>query len=247
MLDSFADAVVCAIASDAVDRAPCVSNADSPAKFKFSHGGPRKGAGRPRGVCRYAPPSNVLYPALPPQAAPLWYCLRATDAYRGQRQADIELRLAGYEVFNPSIFRPAVSPHCGPNGVLAPGQPDRVSPLFPRYLFVRFNRSSDYGRRIYQMPGVRHVFRASVPESAIDAIRALCADNDCVYPAAPPVVGPGVQLRVRAGHPLADATGFCQASDRTRVKLLLEIMGHAVSVSLSHNDVEPVTEAACWA
>jgi transcription antitermination factor NusG len=100
------------------------------------------------------------------------------------------------------------------------------------------------------MPGVDGIFSSTperpvpVPDQAIDGIRAQCWANDCVYPpshggrpAAPLAVG--IRARMRDG-PLRELPGICQMSDGHRVRLLMEIMGRAVPVTVLQSAVEVV-------
>jgi hypothetical protein len=62
-------------------------------------------------------------------------------------RADIQIRLAGFTVFAPSLWKAATRPRRDANGVTRPGRPDRIVPSFARYLFVRFSRTDPDRRR----------------------------------------------------------------------------------------------------
>ena len=220
---------------------------------KFEHGGARVNAGGARaGAGRR--PAWVAEPLTALERR--WYCVRT--GYGAEVAADTSLRLAGFTVFAPSLWKPAIAARRDRNGVLRPARPDRVVPLFPRYLFVQFCRSDLGWRRIRGMTGVDYVFSASagsasdpagvpvaVPDAAIAQIRGLCSGNDCVYPTGfslvegrvVSVVPPGTPVRLIAG-PMADLSGFCEMSNGKRVRVLLNLMGRAVSVTLSQSAIE---------
>ena len=177
--------------------------------------------------------------------APRWYCVRT--GHGAEITADIEIRLAGFTLFAPTVWKPATKPRRLTNGAIQPGKPDRIVPLFPRYLFVRFHRLDDPWRRIRSLRGVEAILSSTpespiaVPDAAIEAIRGQCAPNGCIYPldlatkaAAPLAVGTIARL---TEGPMADLTGICSWSDGKRVRLLLEIMGRAVLVTVAQSAV----------
>jgi transcription antitermination factor NusG len=173
--------------------------------------------------------------------------------------ADIEIRLLSFTVFSPSVWKPATPARRGRNGAVRAAKPDRIVPLFPRYLFARFNRGQDDWKQIRHLPGVERIifstspeFPAAMPDQAIETIRALCAANDCIYPdnvklrdRKTPVIRPeplpaGMNARLLHG-PLADLTGICEWSDGRRVRLLLSLLGRAVTVTVPQAEVEAVS------
>jgi transcription antitermination factor NusG len=178
-----------------------------------------------------------------------WFCVRTLPGLH--LTADIEIRLAGFEVFNPTMWKAAVPARRGPNGSLRPALPVRIVPLFPRYLMARFHRSVDPWTRIRSLAGVDSILGtdprtpAAVPDEAIALIRSRLMPNDCLYPdnvelrdAGPVVhVAPGTRARLLEG-PLADIAGICQWSDDKRVRLLLSLLGREVVVTVERSAVE---------
>jgi transcription antitermination factor NusG len=221
--------------------APCDSSAQNQGLIKRGRGGPRPGAGR------------KLQSKLPGRLEALrWFCARTE--FDRELLADIEIRLAGFEVFAPTIWKPATVARRSANGVLRAALPDRIVPLFRRYLFVRFRRDGDDWRQIRHFPNVAVEILGTTPETptpmpdaAIALIRSLpgMAMNNCLYPpnvelrAAGPVVHlpPGSNVRLLEG-PLADLTGICQWSNDRRVRLLLSLLGREVFVTVPRTAVE---------
>jgi hypothetical protein len=73
-----------------------------------------------------------------------------------------------------------------------------------------------------------------VPDQAIALIRGKCAANDCLYP-------DNVSLGERGAaivHATPMATGTSARSDGRRVRLLLEIMGRPVKLTVPRERVE---------
>ena len=101
----------------------------------------------------------------PPDRPLPWYCVRAQP--RRQNVASAHLRSFGVEVFNPQLLvRKA-----GRAGVMW-----RSEPLFPNYLFARFDFGSVH-RRVHYAFGVSGLVRfgeryAEVSASEIDPLRA---------------------------------------------------------------------------
>ena len=182
-----------------------------------------------------------------------WYCVRTS--FHGEIRTDLDIRDLGFSVFAPSLWRPPARARRDRNGVLRPARPARLVPLFPRYLFVKFRRDLDHWHSIARLETVDCIFGSTplrptpVPDKAIDLIRGLCAPNDCVYPDnrrmtegyAPAIprapIEAGTRTRLMSG-PMADLSGICTWSDGKRVRLLLEIMGRPVSVTVAQAAVE---------
>ena len=167
--------------------------------------------------------------------------------------ADFSIRLAGFTLFAPSLWKPATLPRRDAGGVIRPGKPDRIVPLFARYLFVQFSLGDRDWRRLRSLDGVDYVFSSTpesptpVPDSVIEAIRALCHGNGCIYPRnvdphdlnAPPALDIGATVRFVSG-PMIDLSGVCRMSGAKRVELLLEIMGRPVVMTVPRSAVEAV-------
>jgi transcriptional antiterminator RfaH len=202
---------------------------------RANSGGARSGAGR-------KPKAPIAAPV--PVGGDRWYCVRTGLGL--ERTALIELGMAGFTVFGPNLYKPATRPKRDIRGVMRPGRPPHVVPLFPRYVFVRFDRADERWRTIRSQVGVECIMGATaerpivVPDRAIDRIRALCAPNGCVYPKAEPMA---VNTRARLlDGPLADLDGLCTWSNGKRVKLLLQFLGRPTLVEIAQDAV--VAQAA---
>jgi transcriptional antiterminator RfaH len=248
MLDTAKTADYSASVSDAGNRAPCGRYWPRQGEIKTRpqgrppHGGLRQGAGRKPSGSGQADRDRGAPQALGPR----WYCVR-TGPQSQQLRADIEIRLAGFELFNPSIWKAATGLRRPASGPPRRGLPDRVLPLFPRYVFARFDAQGEDWTVICRLPGVERIIATApgrpvaVPESALAAVRALCHPNGCIYPAqtAPSRFSRGDQLRITEG-PLAGLEGIAHWSDRKRVALLLDLMGRAIRVTLDAGAVRPL-------
>lgn len=206
---------------------------------EFSHGGARPGAGRPR-VLRH---SNSGLPVLDIMR---WYCVR-TDI-DAQLRADIEVRLAGFEVFNPSVFRVAEPMRRDRNGIVRPAKPDRIVQMFPRYFLTRFNIADPSWGEIEHLDGVDHLMTApggrpgAIADDKVALLFGLVESNHCAYPANHLHMSPidrGTALRLLSGG-MEGREGICEWSDGRRVRLLLSILGRAVSVTVSQASVASI-------
>jgi len=224
----------------------CGSQTPIASEIKSGHGGARAGAGRPK--------------KRPPQLAPVedadhWYCVHT--AYGGDHTADVELRLAGFLVFNPMVWLPAEARRRVGAKVYR-AMPDRVEQLFQRYMFVALNLADPDWRRIIRLPAVDSVIShrctagglnvpSRMPLQAIALLRERCDLNDCIYPEVPETdlrIAPGAAVRI-AGGPYAerffDAAAICRWSAASRVALLLRTLeGQEIKLTLPREDVVAV-------
>ncbi len=119
-----------------------------------------------------------------------------------------------------------------------------LRPLFPRYLFVRLDLSSQTWRPILSTYGVHTMVSGAdgplaIGGDIIEALRAR-ANADGVFEIARRAIKPGDQVRVQGG-PMADLEGIFEADlDSDRVLILLKLMGREVRVSVAGGDVEPI-------
>lgn len=217
---------------------------------RANSGGARPGAGRPRRQALTDPS---------PRDEPRWYVVRslpdATTPRCGstggnQRLADIEIRVAGFQVFNPSVFKPAEAARRDRNGVIRPAKADRIEPLFPRFFFVRLNLANPAWHAIKDLPGVDHIMHGAgtpglpvaVPDEVVLLVRNMCEPNDAIYPANHRHMNPidvGTTLKLLTGG-MEGHEGICTWSDGRRVKLLLSLLGRQVPITVSQSAVEVV-------
>jgi transcription antitermination factor NusG len=151
-------------------------------------GGPRANSGGSRpGAGRKPKPPTI--PAYTPEV-PRWYCVRTE--YGAEISADMAIRTAGFTTLFPLLWVPAVAARRTELGRAIPATPERLIPLLPRYLLVRFNRADPSWRRICTMRGVERLFSThperptSIPDSDVAELTRDLAPNGCLYPPAVP-------------------------------------------------------------
>ncbi len=117
-----------------------------------------------------------------------------------------------------------------------------AAPLFPRYLFVRFDPAKARWRAIRSTVGVQALVchgetPAPVPEGIVEAIRAREDERGFVRLGALAQLRPGQKVRIAAGA-LADQIGLLERlDDRERVSVLLDLLGRRVRVRLPLDSV----------
>ena len=162
-----------------------------------------------------------------------WYVVHCRVS--SEQRAEINLRRQDYEVWLPMYHK--TRRHARRVETV-------LRPLFPRYLFVRLDLSSQSWRPILSTFGVHNIIADGDGPLAIgdDPIAALRkrADSEGVFEIARSAFKPGEEVRVQGG-PMANLEGIFQAElDSDRVLILLKLMGREVRVSVAGDDVEPV-------
>ena len=162
-----------------------------------------------------------------------WYVVHCR--VNSEQRAEINLQRQDYEVWLPLYHK--TRRH-------ARRVESVLRPLFPRYLFVRLDLSSQPWRPILSTFGVHNIIAdgdgpLAIGNDIIAALRAR-ADTEGVFEIARSALMPGDQVRVQGG-PMADLEGIFQAElDSDRVLILLKLMGREVRVSVAGGDVEPI-------
>lgn len=151
-----------------------------------------------------------------------WYALYVRSRF--EKIAQTQLENKGYEVFLP--MHAAL-------GKLSERSKSRLRPLFPNYLFCRF----DYRRRlsVLMTPGIQFVVGAGKTPSAVDeeeitAVRRAIESRAPLRPC--PYVEIGTRLWIVDG-PLKGLTGvFERNGGRDRLILSITALGRSVAVQL---------------
>jgi transcriptional antiterminator RfaH len=117
-------------------------------------------------------------------------------------------------------------------------------PLFPSYVFVRFDPATSPWRSINGTLGIRRLIGSDrdrpqpMPEAAMDCILARCDNGIVSRLVDQPEQGQAVRV---VGGPFADRLGSIEALDeRGRVAVLLDILGRRTSVRMTIDSLAPV-------
>ena len=150
-----------------------------------------------------------------------WFAIRVKS--NRERVTSLGLAGKGLEVFLPEYVRDA------PSGAA------RANPLFPGYLFCRF----DVNRRlpVLTVPGVLHIVGIGktplpVSEDEIGSLRAVVSASLPIK--ADEVYTVGEKIQIDHG-PLSGVIGVIVGSQRKKVVVSITLLQRSVSVELPHN------------
>lgn len=116
-----------------------------------------------------------------------------------------------------------------------------LAPVFPGYIFVRFNPSRDQWRSINGTHGILALVGPSpiapqaMPATAMDHLFSRCEDGvmQCVLPE----LASGQVIRL-IGGPFADRLAMIEAADgKGRVQVLMDILGGECSFKIDHHHI----------
>ena len=168
------------------------------------------------------------YPAL--GSSERWYLVHALP--KGERKAVFHLGAQGFKTFLPQ-FRKTVR-HARQLKTVA-------APLFPRYLFIRLNLERDRWLSVRSTLGVSTLITcmgrpAPIPPGVVEALIAQ-SEGGLVQFGASLVEGQSVRI---VSGPFADFVGtLARLDDAGRVRVLLELMGTTVPVSIHRSVLLP--------
>jgi len=154
-----------------------------------------------------------------------WYCIWAHPQY--EFIAEQLLIDKGFTTFLPTV-KSALS--------------GASKPLFPRYLFTRFDMDVDPWRTIYRTVGVRTVLSAddkplAIPDPAIDRIKAVI--QELTAPREQVIIRKGAKVEILIGL-YKGRHGICQWSSRRKIGLLMELLNQDVQLIVERHNVELV-------
>ena len=178
---------------------------------------------------------NMVDPPNRPSIGPAWY-VASTYLHRENR-AHLEVGRAGFDRYLPMETYSAK----GKNRKTI----ERKRPLFPQYLFVRFDIETDPWGYIAEQDAVRTLLDvdgkpAPIPDEFIDRIKS--AEDIGLFDKTVDHLRmtPGDPVEVLEG-PFSHHVGkFAGASSRQRVRLLMDVLGRETVVSFDVGDVRRV-------
>ena len=162
-----------------------------------------------------------------------WYVVHAQP--QGEVRADVNLRRQGFETYVPRYLR--TRRHARRADVVA-------RPLFPRYLFVKFDLDRDRWRAINSTFGVSHLVcvgdePVAVPHGVVEEIRSREDGDGYVTIGLAAGLRPGSEVRLIDGL-FAESQGIIDRTDGDRrVAVLLELLGREVRVFVPAAVVAP--------
>ena len=162
----------------------------------------------------------------------LWYVIQTKP--KKEEEAKSYLSTAGVEMFNPLIETFTLRNK---------GMSKELKPLFPGYIFGRFDLESNY-RLVKWAKGVKKIlgfgaYPTPIPEEAVEIIKERTNPQGIVR--AKHDFEPNDVVRVKTG-PMKDLAGIFERwlSDRERVRILLKIIGYQPAVEMHYSMIEKV-------
>ena len=160
----------------------------------------------------------------------LWYVIQTKLNKEEEVQSFLSTR--GIEIFDPLMETFQVR-----NG----RESKKLIPLFPTYLFGKFDVEQDYPL-IRWARGVKKIlsfggYPTPVSEAIVELIRQRTDENGIMKRTSSFV--PNETIKIRSG-PLKDLLGIFErwASDRERVRILLNVIGYQPTVELHFSMIE---------
>jgi len=114
-------------------------------------------------------------------------------------------------------------------------------PLFPRYLFIRFDVGAEAWRRAYaaqcvRIHGTTPERPTALPAGMVERWQAEGWDRPIARDLGPELIAAGATVAIGAG-PFCDRRGICLWDDGTRCAVLLSVMGRQVPTTLPREQV----------
>jgi len=160
-----------------------------------------------------------------------WYLVYTKP--RQEKTARENLERQNYTVFLPQIWNKPKN------------RPRQSVPMFPRYLFIQLDQTTDNWGPIRSTIGVISVVRfgmkpVAIPEAILGAIQAR-QDQTGIVEYIGHEFGKGQRIRVKEGVFQGIEGLFLAKSGGERVAVLLDIMGQTSRTILSDSEIEPVS------
>jgi transcriptional antiterminator RfaH len=161
-----------------------------------------------------------------------WYVAQTRP--HAENKASVHLRRQGFDVYLPRYLKQRRHAR----------RVDTVAvPLFPNYLFVAVDMSTQRWLSIQSTIGVVRLVRdgerpAPVPPEIIETLKGHEDESGFIRLVRPPRFTPGDQVRVIAGA-FSDCLGLYEGmSGEARVAILLELLGRKVRVVLGSDVID---------
>src|SRR5665213_3066939 len=163
-----------------------------------------------------------------------WYLVHTKPLREALAQENLERQ--GFEVYFPRLR------HC----VRWPGQSkQRVTALFPRYLFLQLDEGRQSLQPVHSTLGVATVVRfgfqyAVVPHAVICELRRRANPDTGLHQlTGVPVLVRGAKVRVVAGAFDGLEGVFLRSAGADRVVVLLSLLGQDTTVNVQKEDIHP--------
>jgi transcriptional antiterminator RfaH len=163
-----------------------------------------------------------------------WYVIHTLP--KGEEKALQHLQQQGYEAFLPRFHK--TRRHARKMEVV-------IAPLFPRYMFVRFDAENEPWLAINSTRGVAYLVRQKgcpmpVPMGVIEELMHRADVKEVVPLSSLELFEAGATLEILEGAFAGHTGTFEKMSDSERVQLLLNVLGREVKIAVSLHSVMAV-------
>jgi len=158
-----------------------------------------------------------------------WYLVYTRP--RQEKTAQLNLERQDYRVYLPQIWNKPKN------------KPRKAIPMFPRYIFIHLDQSTDNWGPIRSTLGVISLVRfgmepTAVPDSLIQAMQER-AESDGIVEYIGQDFSKGQPIRVKQGVFQGAEGIFLAKTGKERVAVLLQILGQPARTVLTDNEIEP--------
>ena len=162
---------------------------------------------------------------------PQWFLIYTKP--RQEERAKENLESQGFETFLPMIAYEKIK------------QPKLYSlkPMFPRYLFTKFNVEKNNWVHIKSTRGVSHVITfgdklTEVPDSVVDFLKTKVDDHNVIkLKVTRPVFQKGDKVVINKGVFQGKEAQFLTTTGKERVRILLKLMNELIITEVPGHDV----------
>jgi len=162
---------------------------------------------------------------------PQWFLIYTKPCQEGRAKENLENQ--GFETFLPMIASEKEN------------QPKSFSlkPMFPRYLFTKFNVEKNNWAHINSTKGVSHVIAfgdklTEVPDSVVDFLKTKVDDRNVIkLKVTRRVFQKGDKLVINKGVFQGKEAKFLSSTGKERVRILLKLMNELIITEVSGHDV----------
>ncbi len=162
---------------------------------------------------------------------PQWFLIYTKP--RQEERAKENLENQGFETFLPMIAYEKIK------------QPKLYSlkPMFPRYLFTKFNVEKNNWTYLKSTRGVSHVITfgdklTEVPDSVVDFLKTKVDDHNVIkLKVTRPIFQKGDKLVINKGVFQGKEANFLSTTGKERVRILLKLMNELIITEVPGHDV----------
>ena len=164
-----------------------------------------------------------------------WYCVHTKPTKESLVARHLQEEL-GLQTYYPKLKR---------KRTIRRVRKEVIEPLFPRYLFCRFDfsesyRAVHYGKEIIGLVGTDGK-PTIVNDSTIEQLKEWAGKDKDVLELSPESIAPGDSIRITEGPMMGLQAVFIEETTQSdRVAILLELMNAEARTEIDRSQIEPI-------